>query len=114
MHNLDSPGEPWTKEDCQNHYNQMDPKDAEYYQRGNALRSLSRAISTLEKEIEELTAVNNQGQQRDDTVHSLSGAISNNHHRKPPQQRHMRLWGSFFCLLICFYFSDILRKLEYG
>lgn len=76
MCSFDSPGEPWTKEDCQNHYNQMDPKDAEYYQRGNALRSLSGAISTLEKEIEELTAVNNQGQQRDDTVHSLSGAIS--------------------------------------
>ena len=30
MHNLDSPGEPWTKEDCQNHYNQVDPKDAGY------------------------------------------------------------------------------------
>ena len=76
MHNLDSPGEPWTEEGHENHYNQMDPEDAGHYQRSNALRSLSGAISTLEMVIVELTAVSNQGEQRDDTVHSLSDAIS--------------------------------------
>lgn len=76
MHNLGLPGEPWTEEDHDNHHNRMDPEDAGHYQRSNALRSLSGAISTLEKEIEELTAVSNQGEQRDDTVYSLSDAIS--------------------------------------
>ena len=54
MCSFDSPGEPWTEENYQNRYNQMNPEDAGHYQRSNALRSLSGAISTLEKEIEEL------------------------------------------------------------
>ena len=57
MCSFDSPGEPWTEEDYENHYNQMDPEDAEYYQRGNALRSLSGTISALEQKAEELAAV---------------------------------------------------------
>ena len=54
MCSFDSPGEPWTEEDYQNHYNQMDPEDAGHYQRSNALRSLSDAISILEEAAGEL------------------------------------------------------------
>ena len=76
MCSFDSPGEPWTGEDCQNRYNQMDPEDAGHYQRSNALLSLSGTISALEQKAEELAAVSRQGEQRDDTVYSLSDAIS--------------------------------------
>ena len=76
MCSFDSPGEPWTEEDHQNRYNQMNPEDAEDYQRGDALLSLSGTISALEQKAEELAAVSRQGQQRDDVVSSLSDAAS--------------------------------------
>lgn len=76
MCSFDSPGEPWTEKDYENHYNRMNLEDAEYYLREDALRSLDGTISTLEEKIEELTAVSKQGQQRDDVVRSLDNVIS--------------------------------------